>query len=128
MQVIDQLCNECASLIENHEKIQLLSAVHYNLGKTLQVGSLLLLAVIVWLCLQLRLLLLAIIVWLFLQFGLRWVPSRLCFPLLVSLLVQDVENIVALPNEAAEAEEMLKDEMQLLQVMLAGSVSCTRAL
>lgn len=62
-QVIDQLCSECASLIENHEKIQLLSAVHYNLGKTLQ----------------------------------------------------DVENIVALPNEAAEAEEMLKDETQLLQ-------------
>lgn len=35
-QVIDRLCTECASLIENHEKIQVLSAVHYNLGKTLQ--------------------------------------------------------------------------------------------
>lgn len=34
--MIDQLCSECSSLIENHEKIQLLSAVHYNLGKTLQ--------------------------------------------------------------------------------------------
>ena len=36
LQVIDTLCTECASLIENHEKIQVLSAVHYNLGKTLQ--------------------------------------------------------------------------------------------
>ena len=36
MQVIDTLCTECANLIENHEKIQVLSAVHYNLGKTLQ--------------------------------------------------------------------------------------------
>ena len=35
LQVIDTLCTECASLIENHEKIQVLSAVHYNLGKTL---------------------------------------------------------------------------------------------
>ena len=31
--------------------------------------------------------------------------------------LQDVENIVALPNEAAEAEEMLKDDSQLLQVI-----------
>lgn len=62
--MIDKLCTECSALIENHEKIQILSAVHYNLGKTLQ----------------------------------------------------DVENIVALPNEAAEAEEMLKDDSQLLQV------------
>ena len=106
MQVIDQLCSECASLIENHEKIQLLSAVHYNLGKTLQVGS----------------------HRLHFQLGLRWAPSRLCPPLLAGLLVQDVENIVALPNEAAEAEEMLKDETQLLQVMLAGSVRCTEAM
>lgn len=36
LQVIDTLCTECANLIENHEKIQVLSAVHYNLGKTLQ--------------------------------------------------------------------------------------------
>ncbi len=36
LQVIDTLCTECASLIENHEKIQVLNAVHYNLGKTLQ--------------------------------------------------------------------------------------------
>lgn len=34
------------------------------------------------------------------------------------MLLQDVENIVALPNEAAEAEEMLKDDSQLLQVLL----------
>ena len=34
----------------------------------------------------------------------------------MSVSSQDVENIVALPNEAAEAEEMLKDETQLLQV------------
>lgn len=33
-------------------------------------------------------------------------------------MLQDVENIVALPNEAAEAEEMLKDDSQLLQVLL----------
>ena len=39
MQMIDQLCTECSALIENHEKIQVLSAVHYNLGKTLQVMS-----------------------------------------------------------------------------------------
>ena len=121
LQVIDQLCSECASLIENHEKIQLLSAVHYNLGKTLQVGFPLFAAIIV-------LLLLAIIVWLCIQLGLRWVSSSLCSPLFAGLLVQDVENIVALPNEAAEAEEMLKDETQLLQVMLAGSVSCTEAM
>lgn len=35
--MIDQLCTECSALIKNHEKIQVLSAVHYNLGKTLQV-------------------------------------------------------------------------------------------
>ena len=38
LQMIDKLCTECSALIENHEKIQILSAVHYNLGKTLQVG------------------------------------------------------------------------------------------
>ncbi len=37
LQMIDKLCTECSALIENHEKIQILSAVHYNLGKTLQV-------------------------------------------------------------------------------------------
>lgn len=35
-QVIDELCTECSSLVENHDKIRVLSAVHYNLGKTLQ--------------------------------------------------------------------------------------------
>ena len=35
-QDISELCNECSSLIENHDKIRVLSAVHYNLGKTLQ--------------------------------------------------------------------------------------------
>lgn len=64
-QEIDALCTECSSLIENHEKIQLLSMVHYNLGKTLA----------------------------------------------------DVENIAALPAEAAEAEHMLKDDYQLIQVV-----------
>lgn len=34
--MIDELCTECSALIENHEKIQVLSSVHYNLGKTLQ--------------------------------------------------------------------------------------------
>ena len=62
-QEIDALCTECSSLIENHEKIQLLSMVHYNLGKTLA----------------------------------------------------DVENIAALPAEAAEAELMLRDDSQLIQ-------------
>ena len=66
VQVIDTLCTECASLIENHEKIQVLSAVHYNLGKTLQ----------------------------------------------------DVQNIVALPNEASHAEAMLREDVQLLEVTL----------
>ena len=66
MQVIDTLCTECASLIEHHEKIQVLSAVHYNLGKTLQ----------------------------------------------------DVQNIVALPNEASHAEAMLREDVQLLEVTL----------
>ncbi|BDA50552.1 Exocyst complex component 3 [Coccomyxa sp. Obi] len=60
---IDVLCTECSNLIDNHEKIQVLSAVHYNLGKTLQ----------------------------------------------------DVENIVNLPQEAADAERMLQDDTQLLQ-------------
>lgn len=63
-QVIDDLCTECSSLIENHEKIQLLSAVHYNLGKTLQ----------------------------------------------------DVEHVIALPHEAALAEELLREDTNLLQV------------
>ena len=36
--------------------------------------------------------------------------AKLCYDL------QDVENIVALPHEAAEAEDMLKDDTQLLQV------------
>ena len=62
-QDIDRLCSDCASLIDHHEKIAELSAVHYNLGKTLR----------------------------------------------------DVENIVALPHEAAEAEDMLRDDAQLLQ-------------
>ena len=65
-QDIDKLCTECASLIDNHDKIKDLSAVHYNLGKTLQ----------------------------------------------------DVENIVALPQQAAEAEDMLKDDTQLSEVCL----------
>lgn len=60
------LCTECSNLIDNHEKIQVLSAVHYNLGKTLQ----------------------------------------------------DVENIVNLPQEAADAERMLQDDTQLLQVSM----------
>lgn len=34
-QTIDELCEECAALIEHHEKIQLLSLVHGNLRKTL---------------------------------------------------------------------------------------------
>ena len=65
-QDIDKLCTECASLIDNHDKIEDLSAVHYNLGKTLQ----------------------------------------------------DVENIVALPQQAAEAEDMLKDDTQLSEVLI----------
>eukprot|EP00887_Chlorella_sp_A99_P000004 scaffold16.g4.t1 len=60
---IDALCVECQSLIDCHDKIRALSAVHYNLRKTLQ----------------------------------------------------DVENIAALPVEAAEAEEMLQDDRNLLQ-------------
>ena len=35
-QDIDELCTECSSLIQHHDKIKVLSAVHYNLGKTLQ--------------------------------------------------------------------------------------------
>ena len=58
------MCSETSQLIENHDKIAELSAVHYNLGKTLE----------------------------------------------------DVENIMALPNEAAMAEELLRDDMNLLQV------------
>ena len=65
VQDIDVLCTECSNLIDNHEKIQVLSAVHYNLGKTLQ----------------------------------------------------NVENIVNLPQEAADAERMLQDDTQLLQVV-----------
>lgn len=38
--LITRLCAECQSLIDCHDKIQLLSAVHSNLRKTLQVGSL----------------------------------------------------------------------------------------
>lgn len=60
------LCSETSQLIENHDRIAELSAVHYNLGKTLE----------------------------------------------------DVENIMALPNEAAMAEELLRDDFNLLQVML----------
>lgn len=37
--LITQLCAECQSLIDCHDKIQLLSAVHTNLRKTLQVGG-----------------------------------------------------------------------------------------
>lgn len=61
---IDQLCAECEQLVDCHDKIQLLSMVHYNLRKTLQ----------------------------------------------------DVEAIAALPVEAAEAEEMLQNDTNLLQV------------
>ena len=38
--LITQLCAECQSLIDCHDKIQLLSAVHTNLRKTLQAGGL----------------------------------------------------------------------------------------
>lgn len=31
--------------------------------------------------------------------------------------LQDVENIVALPQQAAEAEDMLKDDTQLSEVL-----------
>ena len=34
---INRLCAECQSLIDCHEKIAVLSEVHYNLRKTLQV-------------------------------------------------------------------------------------------
>lgn len=61
---IARLCAECQSLIDCHDKIAVLSEVHYNLRKTLQ----------------------------------------------------DVENIAALPVEAAQAEEMLRDGANLLQV------------
>ena len=64
MQNIDKLCSECAQLVQHQDKIQALSAVHYNLGKTLQ----------------------------------------------------DVQNIVALPLEAQEAESMLQEDVQLVQV------------
>ena len=70
VQTIDTLCTECSSLIKNHEKIRILSAVHHNLNKTLE----------------------------------------------------DVGNIIALPNEAAEAEAMLKDDTQLMQ---AGALPLT---
>ena len=56
LQMIDKLCTECSALIENHEKIQVLSAVHYNLGKTLQVnleqhaGNAAYKLQVVWLC------------------------------------------------------------------------------
>jgi len=73
LQDIDKLCTECASLIDNHDKIKDLSAVHYNLGKTLQ----------------------------------------------------DVENIVALPQQAAEAEDMLKDDTQLSEVLRQLSTCAT---
>ena len=36
LQVIDSLCTECANLIEHHDKIRVLSNVHYNLRKTLK--------------------------------------------------------------------------------------------
>ena len=36
LQDIDELCTECSALIQHHDKIKVLSAVHYNLGKTLQ--------------------------------------------------------------------------------------------
>ena len=32
---IDRLCEECASLVENHEKIQELAVAHHNVAKTL---------------------------------------------------------------------------------------------
>ncbi len=35
-QTIDELCEECAALIEHHDKIQLLAMVHGNLRKTLE--------------------------------------------------------------------------------------------
>jgi hypothetical protein len=36
---IARLCAECQSLINCHDKIAVLSEVHYNLRKTLQVGG-----------------------------------------------------------------------------------------
>ncbi len=74
MQEIDVLCSETSQLIENHDKIAELSAVHYNLGKTLE----------------------------------------------------DVENIMALPNEAAMAEELLRDDLNLLQVCLPSTPSSSQ--
>ena len=39
-ELINALCTECQSLIDCHDKIQLLSAVHFNLRKTLQARAL----------------------------------------------------------------------------------------
>lgn len=36
-EAIDALCRECASLIQSHDKIQLLSEVHFNIQQTLKV-------------------------------------------------------------------------------------------
>lgn len=111
--MIDKLCTECSALIENHEKIQILSAVHYNLGKTLQVGQHLkeVHAVVSASVVIKRSILHQMLVLL------SSAPSAVASAQSAMVLLQDVENIVALPNEAAEAEEMLKDDSQLLQVL-----------
>lgn len=96
---ITALCAECQSLIDCHDKIAVLSEVHYNLRKTLQVccGS---------------------------SRGTNGEAAcwRCCWhgtphPRAPAWL-QDVENIAALPVEAAEAEEMLRDNANLLHVRL----------
>lgn len=112
LQMIDKLCTECSALIENHEKIQILSAVHYNLGKTLQVGQhLQKLHAVVSASIEINSNILHKM-----HVLLSSAPSAVASAQSAMVLLQDVENIVALPNEAAEAEEMLKDDSQLLQV------------
>ncbi|GMH41556.1 hypothetical protein BSKO_09466 [Bryopsis sp. KO-2023] len=64
---IDRLCNECTSLIENHEKIQMLSVTHHNVTKTLE----------------------------------------------------EIDNIIKLPDDAELAEEMLEDDAKLVDAYSA---------
>jgi exocyst complex component 3 len=89
---IDQLCAECEQLVDCHDKIQLLSVVHYNLRKTLQARMAT-------------------------ARGAPRQPERpSCHARNVACCwAQDVEAIAALPVEAAEAEEMLQNDTNLLQ-------------
>ncbi len=90
----DRLCRECQTLIEHHDQIKLLSNARNNLNMTLKVN---LQQCLFWMMVDLKFL-------------------EPCSHTLLALLfhLQDVEGMMSISTEAAEARASLEDEKELL--------------